>query len=242
MSIKEKALKIVSEQYKGRDFSWTDVSDIVVAYEAAKVPDQLYEMSVKKGLHVTKDFCVDKYDITLTPDPDQPVELPDLHHAVLEDIVRGALESVTHCQSPVACAKAVVNVLKTLPKRELPAEPVELPEYTNALGVLSDLVFDTPVLEGRQRYIDALKLLHNPLKRESGEHKQPDYDSRPDGSGLDDGPELPLSVVIASKGPMIITAYKEGLSARACARVFGVSHDTAATIVRGQIQGGKPNA
>jgi len=69
-------------------------------------------------------------------------------------------------------------------------------------------------------------------------NKQADYDSRPDGSGLDDGPELPLSVVIATKRPMIIAAYKEGLSARACARVFGVSHDTAASIVRREKQAG----
>lgn len=52
--------------------------------------------------------------------------------------------------------------------------------------------------------------------------------------GLDDGPELPRSAVMAWKEPLIIKAWREGLSARACARVFDVSHDTAARIVRGQ--------
>lgn len=46
--------------------------------------------------------------------------------------------------------------------------------------------------------------------------------------GLDDGPELPKSAVMAWKKPLVIKAFQEGLSARACARVFDVSHETAA--------------
>lgn len=47
--------------------------------------------------------------------------LGKLSPAVLEDIIRDALESTTHCQSPIACAKAVMKTLSALPKLPQPA-------------------------------------------------------------------------------------------------------------------------
>lgn len=50
---------------------------------------------------------------------------------------------------------------------------------------------------------------------------------------LEDGPDLPLRLIMEWKRPLIIKAWQEGLSARACARIFDVSHDMAAVTVRG---------
>lgn len=62
--------------------------------------------------------------------------------------------------------------------------------------------------------------------------KKEEYDSRLDGTGLDDGPKLPFAVIMQTKRPLIIKAWQEGLSARACARVFDVSHEMAAQCVK----------
>lgn len=50
---------------------------------------------------------------------------------------------------------------------------------------------------------------------------------------LDEGPPLPLKDRMLWKRPLIIKAWQEGLSARACARVFDVSHEMAALCVKG---------
>ena len=57
---------------------------------------------------------------------------------------------------------------------------------------------------------------------------EPDYDSRPDGTGLDDGPPLPRNVFVQGMKPLGLRALKQGLSARAVARICQVSHETAA--------------
>jgi hypothetical protein len=53
-------------------------------------------------------------------------------------------------------------------------------------------------------------------------------DNKPDNTGLDDGPPLSKSEVRSWKKPLVIKAFQEGLSARACGRVFDVNHETAA--------------
>lgn len=57
-------------------------------------------------------------------------------------------------------------------------------------------------------------------------------DNEPDNTGLDDGPSLTKQQIMFWKKPLMIKAHNEGLSARAIGRVFDVSHDTAATIVK----------
>lgn len=47
---------------------------------------------------------------------------------------------------------------------------------------------------------------------------------------LDDGPDLPKSCIMAAKKPYIIKTMKEGLSSRAAARVFDVSHEYCAQL------------
>lgn len=57
-------------------------------------------------------------------------------------------------------------------------------------------------------------------------------DCKPDGTGLDDGPALPRHDVIRARKPMIIAAWKEGLSTRSVARIFDVSHETVSVLVK----------
>lgn len=47
----------------------------------------------------------------------------------------------------------------------------------------------------------------------------------------EEGAPMPLSVEMAWKRPLIIRAAAEGLSARACARVFGVSHEACSQFI-----------
>lgn len=50
---------------------------------------------------------------------------------------------------------------------------------------------------------------------------------------LDEGPPLGLTEQMSWKRPLVIKAWQEGLSARACARIFDVSHEAAASWVKG---------
>jgi len=57
----------------------------------------------------------------------EQVDWLSLHPAVIEDIIRGALETVADCQSPITCSKAVMKVLGTLPARESGGQQAEQP-------------------------------------------------------------------------------------------------------------------
>ena len=51
-------------------------------------------------------------------------------------------------------------------------------------------------------------------------------DRKPDMTGLDDGPPLPLRVVNAWKKPLVISRWKAGCTMRDIAIEFGISHET----------------